>query len=135
MNFNIYNRRKELGLTLEAIGKHVGVSKSTVKKWESGSIENMKRDKIGLLAEILKVSPLDILGFEDEKAELSAAPPKPSTVEYDDDPPVFRSNRPNGYGIFMYEKDGRAIFEEFPPEDYAYLLQTIEMLKKKRKNT
>lgn len=36
----IYNRRKELGLTLEEVGKAVGVSKSTVKKWENGFISN-----------------------------------------------------------------------------------------------
>ena len=32
----IKNRRLELNLTLEEVGKHVGVSKSTVKKWEDG---------------------------------------------------------------------------------------------------
>ena len=32
----IYDRRKELGLTLEEVGNAVGVSKSTVKKWENG---------------------------------------------------------------------------------------------------
>lgn len=36
MKFNIEQRRKELKLTLEQIGNFVGVSKSTVKKWESG---------------------------------------------------------------------------------------------------
>lgn len=60
--FDIYARRKELGLTLEEIGKACNVSKSTVKKWESGFIENMKRDKIALLADVLKVSPLEIMG-------------------------------------------------------------------------
>ena len=61
MLINIIQRRKELGLTLEKIADYVGVSKSTVKKWESGYIKNMGRDKIVLLAEILHVSPLDIL--------------------------------------------------------------------------
>jgi len=44
----IKNRRLELGLTLEEIGEMVGVGKSTVMKWETGYIENMKRDKIAL---------------------------------------------------------------------------------------
>ena len=61
MIINISQRRSELGLTLEKIADYVGVSKSTVKKWESGYIKNMGRDKIVLLAEILQVSPLDIL--------------------------------------------------------------------------
>ena len=54
-------RRQELGLTLEDIAQHVGVSKSTVTKWESGYIKNMKRDKMSLLAEILKISPIALL--------------------------------------------------------------------------
>lgn len=57
----ISTRRQELGLTLEDIAQHVGVSKSTVKKWESGYIKNMKRDKMSLLAEILKISPIALL--------------------------------------------------------------------------
>lgn len=47
----IYNRRKELGLTLEEVGNAVGVSKSTVKKWENGFISNMRRDKNDLLTQ------------------------------------------------------------------------------------
>lgn len=61
----IKNRRQELGLTLEEVGKIVGVSKSTVMKWETGYIENMRRDKIALLAKALKVSPLWIMGIDE----------------------------------------------------------------------
>ncbi len=57
----IRTRRQELGLTLENIGDYVGVGKSTVRKWEHGDIENMKRDKIALLSEILKLSPLTFI--------------------------------------------------------------------------
>lgn len=61
MKFDLQTRRKERNLTLEAIAKYVGVTKSTVKKWESGYIKNMRRDKIAKLAKILDVSPVDIL--------------------------------------------------------------------------
>ncbi|MBE6729676.1 MAG: helix-turn-helix transcriptional regulator [Ruminococcaceae bacterium] len=54
----IYTQRKKLNLTLEDIGKVVGVSKSTVKKWESGYIANIKRDKIAALAKILNLNPV-----------------------------------------------------------------------------
>ena len=54
-------RRQELGLTLEEVGDYVGVGKSTVRKWEHGDIENMKRDKIALLSKILKLSPLTFI--------------------------------------------------------------------------
>lgn len=59
------SRRIELGLTLEEVGKIAGVTKSTVKKWESGAIANMRKDKIALLAKALKVSPTWIMGLDD----------------------------------------------------------------------
>ena len=78
MAVDIQVRRRELNLTLEQIGNYVGVSKSTVKKWESGNIKNMRRDKIVLLSQILRVSPLDILDLGNfhfsttEEVELSS---------------------------------------------------------------
>jgi repressor LexA len=38
-------------------------------KWESGFIENMRRDKVALLAQALKVSPLWIMGIEDKNVK------------------------------------------------------------------
>lgn len=60
----IKNRRAELNLTYEEIGKTCDVSKSTVRKWETGMIENMKSDKIVLLAKALQVSPAELLGWD-----------------------------------------------------------------------
>ena len=57
----IAERRAELGLTLEQIGDAVGVSKSTVKKWENGYISNMKRDKIESLSRVLMIDPLSFI--------------------------------------------------------------------------
>ena len=74
MIFDIKQRRKELGLTLEEVGNLVGVSKSTVKKWESGYIKNMRSDKIKLLSYALRVSPLDIINYYD-----SPQSPRPAT--------------------------------------------------------
>ena len=70
----IYNRRKELGLTLEEIGNATGVSKSTVKKWENGFIANMRRDKIEKLANVLQISPIVLLNGNQEDDKPNAAP-------------------------------------------------------------
>lgn len=59
----IYNRRKELGLTLEQVGDAVGVGKSTVRKWENGMIKNMGRDKIAALAGVLKMNPVELVPY------------------------------------------------------------------------
>ena len=63
MNFGkmIKDRRLELGLTLEQVGERCGVGKSTVRKWETGMIQNMGRDKLSLLARALQMSPADLI--------------------------------------------------------------------------
>lgn len=53
MGDRIHQLRKERGLTLDYIGKHVGVAKSTVRKWENGDIESIRSDNIQRLADIL----------------------------------------------------------------------------------
>ena len=53
------------GMTLEQVGNLVGVGKSTVRKWETGEIANMGRDKITLLSDALGVSVDYLLGRED----------------------------------------------------------------------
>ncbi|WP_304341124.1 helix-turn-helix domain-containing protein [Metaclostridioides mangenotii] len=72
LNIELKKRRLFLGLTLEDVGELVGVTKSTVRKWETGDIENMKRDKIILLAKALKVSPMYIMGLDDNYSQESS---------------------------------------------------------------
>lgn len=75
-------RRLELALTLEDVGNYCGVGKSTVRKWETGAINDMGRSKIQKLSEVLKVSPLDILNIGDDTSSLSV---RPSYCIYDFD--------------------------------------------------
>jgi repressor LexA len=63
----IKRRRESLGLTLEDVAAKVNVNASTVMRWETGRIENMKRDKITSLAEVLKISPAVIMGWEEPR--------------------------------------------------------------------
>lgn len=57
--------RIQNNLTLEELGKRVGVGKSTVRKWETGAIANMRRDKIAKLADALGTTVMDIMGIDD----------------------------------------------------------------------
>ncbi len=63
MNFGdlIHARRVALNLSLEDIGKAVGVKKQTVMKWEKGIIKNMRRDKILSLAKVLQIPPEQLI--------------------------------------------------------------------------
>ena len=52
-------------MTLEEVGNIVSVGKSTVRKWETGMIANMRRDKISLLAKALGTTPAFLMGWDD----------------------------------------------------------------------
>ena len=102
MSFDIETKRKEKRLTLEELAKMVGVSKSTVKKWESGYIKNMRRDKILSLATALEVSPMDII--------LSDEAHSPHVVEVISPPKEILSN---------YQSFARNIFSKKIPENFG----------------
>ena len=92
------------GMTLEELGQKVGVGKSTVRKWETGAIANMRRDKIAKLAEALGTTVDDILGL---------GAPAQETQAKDDDFPQVR----------MIARAGRRMTEE----DREKMLQLIKV--------
>ena len=53
-------------MTLEQVADIVGVGKSTVRKWETGMIANMRRDKIQALATALGTTPAYLMGWKEE---------------------------------------------------------------------
>mgnify|MGYP000041541760 FL=1 len=57
----IKHKRLLLGYTQEELARKIGITKSTLSKWESGFIKNMKRDKLELLAAALEISPLELI--------------------------------------------------------------------------
>jgi len=150
--FNMRDRRKELGLTLEKVGDFVGVSKGTVSKWEKGNIKNMRTDKVRLLAKILKVSINDILGvYSDNEQEtettehewkdpfLNTEHPEDAAArkrnylasdirreDYELSPsPVDMSKRQ----IMYHDIDGEPVWVELSKEAFDHIVQTINLLK------
>ena len=73
--------RQEKGLTLEQVADVVGVGKSTVRKWETGMIANMRRDKIADLAKALGTTPAYLMGWEEEDEEKENSPSEPQLTE------------------------------------------------------
>ena len=80
----IKNRRLELDLTMKQVADSVGVSEGTVSRWESGDISNMKRDKIFKLSKVLKISPLVILGWDEDIKNLEKAQTQLSIISATD---------------------------------------------------
>ena len=61
----IKSLRKNKGLTQEELGNMIGVKKAAVQKWESGMVQNLKRNTIKQLSEIFEVSPVSFIDDDD----------------------------------------------------------------------
>ncbi len=61
--FYLKERRKYLGLTLKQVADLVGVSESTVSRWETGNIDTMRQNNIVAMAKALQASPLWVMGL------------------------------------------------------------------------
>ena len=68
--------REQSGLTMEQLGERIGVQKSAIKKYENGTVENIKRSTLKTMASIFGVSP-SYLMFGEEIEERSAPAVKP----------------------------------------------------------
>lgn len=74
------NRRRELGLTLEEVGKIVGLTRSGVQKVENAVVTNITVSKVELFAQALKCNPAWLLDWTD-KPELLTTPPDTITLK------------------------------------------------------
>lgn len=61
----IKNRRLELGLTLKDVADALGVAESTVSRYETENIANMKINKLKALADVLKCTPEYLMGWDE----------------------------------------------------------------------
>lgn len=77
----IKSLRQEKGLTLEQVADVVGVGKSTVRKWETGMIANMRRDKIADLAKALGTTPAYLMGWAEDDAKKEPSPSEQPLTE------------------------------------------------------
>lgn len=64
----IREKRQNLGYTLEKLANEIGVTPSTVLKYENGSI-NIPSDKIEKLSVALKTTPAYLMGWEEKPNE------------------------------------------------------------------
>ena len=81
MSRKIRELRLAKGMTLEQVSNIVGVGKSTVRKWETGMIANMKRDKIALLAKALGTTPAYLMGWKEETETSDSPSDEPTLTE------------------------------------------------------
>ncbi len=63
----IKSRRLELGLTMQSLADKAGVNKSTIKRYEDGSIQRIKLPVIYTVASALDVNPSWLIFKSEEK--------------------------------------------------------------------
>jgi len=65
----IKSRRLELGMSLDDLGKRIGVNRSTIKRYEDGLIKNIPQKTVEMLAVALKTTPSYLMGWDSEKKQ------------------------------------------------------------------
>lgn len=68
----IKERRKQLGISAEQLADSLGVSATTIYRYEKGDIEKMPVDILEPIARLLATTPAWLMGWEDSEASLPA---------------------------------------------------------------
>lgn len=61
-------KREELDMSYQTLSEKVGISKSTLQRYETGYIKNMPVDKLEIISKALNVSPAYLMGWEESPA-------------------------------------------------------------------
>lgn len=61
----IKQRRKELGLSADKLAEDLGVSRSTIFRYEKGDIEKVPAESLQKIADTLQISPAYLMGWYD----------------------------------------------------------------------
>lgn len=65
----ISERRKELKMSAEELGKRLGKDRSTIYRYEKGDIENLPLDILEPIAKALETTPAYLMGWENKIEE------------------------------------------------------------------
>lgn len=63
----IKQRRKELGLSADKLAERLGVSRSTIFRYEKGEIEKVPAESLQKIADLLNTTPATLMGWDDFK--------------------------------------------------------------------
>lgn len=66
---NIKKRRKELNLSVDEVAKRLNKNRATIYRYENNDIENMPITVLNRLSEILKISPMVLMGWEESSVQ------------------------------------------------------------------
>lgn len=118
IGFRIKQRREELGLTLEDIALYVKVARSTIQRYEAGSISRPKLPVLYSISQALRVSPDWLLGITDD--------PIPQGISNTMPPPAPAANV-----VIARGRNGSFVEKKLSDEDLAALQRFIDCLPEK----
>ena len=70
---NIKRLRKQLGMSAETLAAIIGVSPTTIYRYENGDIEKVDSTKLEHIAEALRTTPAVLMGWDDEASSAGHA--------------------------------------------------------------
>ena len=115
----IKERRKELDMTADELGRRIGKNRATVYRYENGDIENLPIDVLKPIAKALDIAPQYLMGWNiDTEATSKKAEP---TVDF----------------LVMLGDDEKYMVEvmsSLTPKSREELKQFAELLKKKEES-
>lgn len=79
----IKSKRTELGLTLDDIAGEIGVAKSTIQRYEKGTIDKLKLPVLEAIARALHVNPAWLIG-KSATPEEDSGKENPASLQMDD---------------------------------------------------
>ncbi len=101
----IKERRKEMKISADELGKRIGKNRATVFRYENGDIEKLPLDVLEPIANALDTTPQFLMGWEDKKN---------TTAE-------------NSSGMSEAKQKLLALAEECSDEEVSRLLQMMEL--------
>lgn len=61
----IKQRRKEMGLTADTLAEKLGVSRSTIFRYERGDIDKIPAESLSVIADVLNTTPAYLMGWKE----------------------------------------------------------------------
>lgn len=127
------NRKK---LTLEEVAEMVGKTKSTIQRYESGEVSRLDNEIIMKLADVLGVSPVFLMGWEQPNVAQTTKIPvlgiiacgEPITAEenINEYREALKDNLPSG-NLFYLKAKGDSMYPKIPDGSYVLVREQSDV--------
>ncbi len=92
----IRNRRKQLNISADALAEHLGVSRSTIFRYENGNIEKIPARILPDIAKFLQTSEAYLMGWNNSALPNTCVPPSEKVYPLAHSPIPFLEGMVNG---------------------------------------